>query len=126
MGDNYIDSFNPYSLHDVVDGTMPEPEDHSDDPADFPVTEFYGLHITYLGNDEYQVVYDGHAGRVEVFDQDEYDDVLELVDSLMRHIFEIDHRDFEGLVEYAGRQITEDESKVEENPDLYLLLPAGV
>lgn len=123
MGDNPIDPFNEYSLHDVVDGTMPEPEDYGESMIDHPVTEFYGLHITYLGDDRYQIVYDGHADRICVFEQDDYDDVLELVAELVDYLLDIHRLDKEGVVDLAGKIITSDKERADADPGLYLYVP---
>ena len=123
MGHGPIDPFSEYSLHDVVDGTMPEPEDYGDRPHDFPVTSYYGFHVTYLGDGEYQIVYDGHVGRVKEFEDGHYEDVLELVADLTDLVLEVIEEDMDHLVSVAGKQITHDEEKANENPQHYLHIP---
>lgn len=116
-----IDSHSEYSLYDIVDGTLGF-EDHQ--PAGS--VEFYGFHILPVSQNknEYIVQYDGHIGTIDTIRSEEYDDVLELVDDLMTHVFEAHHHDYQGtkkeFVEWAGKIMTDNKQKAEENPELYI------
>jgi len=123
MGSGPIDPHSEYSLHDVVAGTMPDPDDYGELVTDHPVTEFYGLHITHLGDGQYQIVYDGHAGTVDRFTADDYGDVLELVDDLIGYMLFIQEESDEDVVDLAGKMITTNAKRANEDPDLYLHVP---
>lgn len=114
-----IDSFSEYSLYDVLEN------DH-DPRGDFHF-EYYGFHLVPQGTGRYHVQYDGHAGSVMSFDRGEYDDVLELVADLNDVLMESYHYDYQddkaGLVEWAGKIMTSDKDRAEENPELYLYIP---
>lgn len=119
-----IDSFSDHSLYDVLDGSLGF--DDRGRPAGS--IDFYGFHIMPQNDEgEYVVQYDGHMGRIDRIDANDYDDVLELVDDLMTHVFEAHHYDYqddkEELVEWAGRIMTDDAQKAEENPGLYVYIP---
>lgn len=97
------------------------------DPYEDETPEFRGLFINGDGNGRYHVQYDGHAGRIMEFHRDDYNDPLalvnDLVDCLIR-INDFDYRDDkEGLVEWAGKIMTSDPERAEENPELYLKIP---
>ena len=119
-----IDSYSDHSLYDVLDGSLGF---ENNQPAG--AIDFYGFHITPTSPNggSYMVSYDGHAGTVDEFKSDDFDDVLELVDHLMSFVLragDFDHQDDrEALVEWAGKIVTDDPEKVEERPDLYMKLP---
>lgn len=119
-----IDPFSPYDLHDVVNGDVPEPDWET---GETPTTEYVGFHLMYLGGGEWQVQYDGHAGTVDKFHEDDYSDVLELVDDINNHVLRVNEFDYqndkEALVEWAGKIMTSDKQKADENPDLYINIP---
>jgi len=122
-----IDSHSEYSLYDIVNDNLgfadlgrgfPEPEGSID---------FYGIHV-FPANDsgEYVLQYDGHVGEIDIIDSDDYDDVLELVDELLMIVGEIDNLTTPELVEYAGKIMTHDKERAEEEPDLYEYVPDNV
>ena len=119
-----IDPYSPYSLQDFVISNPPEPDYEN---GDMPTIEYEGFHIMHLGDGDCQVQYDGHAGIVKRYNTDGYNDVLELVSDLNRLVSrrnEYDYQDDkEGLVEWAGKIMTSDVERAEENPDLYIHIP---
>lgn len=118
--DGPIDRFSPYSLYDVLENDYKPWED------DFHF-EYYGFHIVPQGGGSYHVQYDGHVGQVMTFHRDEYDDVLELVADLNDILIRAQEYNYaddkEGLVEWAGKIMTGNEQRAEENPDLYAHIP---
>lgn len=113
-----------YSLYDVIAGRLDDPY-HGE--GEQWTVDYHGLVICNQGNGTYHVQLEGHAGHVMEFHPDDYEDVLELVSDLneeliRRHDFDyLD--DKEGLVEWAGKIMTSDEEKAEENPELYMKIP---
>jgi hypothetical protein len=99
-------SYGELSLRDVVNKDL----DTSD------VCELWGVFIHPHGDGEYALQYDGHAGGVKTIHNDDYDDVLELVEEIHRITVEIAEMDREELVEYAGRIMTEDKTEAENSP----------
>jgi len=120
MGEYGIDPHSEYSLYDVLEN------DYKPYEGDFHL-EYHGFHIIPQGNGTYHVQLDGHAGSVMSFHRSDYDDVLELVADLNDCVFEYVHYDYqddkEELVEWAGKIMTGDEERAEENSDLYLYVP---
>jgi hypothetical protein len=118
----YIDSHSDHSLYDVFDGSLGFDGGRPEGSIDF-----YGFHLMPSGTGTYNVQYDGHAGRIDTVDPDDYDDILELVDDLMTHVFEAHHFDYqddkEALVEWAGKIMTDDKERAEQNPELYIHVP---
>jgi len=116
-----IDPHSEHSLYDILDGSLAFENNRPEGSVDF-----YGFHImpTTPGGGTYNVQYDGHVGTVGTINSEDYDDVLELVDDLMTHVFrshEYDYQDDkEALVEWAGKIMTSDKDRAEENPDLYI------
>lgn len=115
-----IDSFSPYSLYDVLENDFDPLED------DFHF-DYHGFHIVPQGSGRYIVQYDGHVGRVMSFHRDDYSDVLELVadlNELVHRAFHYDYQDDkEELVEWAGKIMTRNENRAEENPELFVHMP---
>jgi hypothetical protein len=105
MGKNVI-SYGELSLRDVVNKDL--------DTAD--VCELWGIFIHPHGDGEYGLQYDGHVGLVETIHNDDYDDVLELVEEIHRITVEIAEMDREELVEYAGKIMTEDKAEAVNSP----------
>lgn len=97
------------------------------DPFDDDHPEFRGFFICPQGNGRYHVQYDGHAGSVMKFHRDDYDDPLSLADDLVDCLIRLNNFDYrddkEALVEWAGKMMTRDEEKAEENPNLYIKIP---
>lgn len=97
------------------------------DPVEDETPEFCGFFLQPVGGGEYQVQYDGHAGRVMTFDRRNYDDVLMLIDDLLDCVFRAQEYDYqdnkEELVEWAGQIVTSDKERAEERPDLYVYIP---
>jgi len=128
-GMGIIDTHSEYSLYDVFDGSL----GMSDQGRGFTEPEgsidFYGFHILPANdNGTYIVQYDGHVGQIDRIEADDYDDVLELVDALMRHVFRAHNYDYrddkEELVEWAGKiMVDEGDERAEERPDLYVEVP---
>lgn len=122
MADYGIDSFSEHSLYDILEKDLEAPEDNG--------TEYYGFHIVPQRGGRYIVQYDGHCGMVMQFENDDYDDVLELVADLNELVFEAHHYDYqddkEALVEWAGKIMTDDKEKAEANPELYQHIPQDV
>lgn len=117
-----IDPFTENSLYDFIgeDADLTPGEDHF---------EFYGIHLTPQGGTRFIAQIDGHAGAVEDFNAEDYDDVLELIDDLMdiytlrqEYDWQAKGEDYPSreLVEWAGRVMTSDPNK---DPDLYLHIP---
>jgi len=123
MSDYGIDRLSEYSLYDVLENDF----DPWDDDFHF---EYYGFHIVPQSNGRYHAQYDGHAGSVFTFENDDYDDVLELVadlNSLLLRVTEFDYQDDkEGLVEWAGKIMTSDKDRADQNPELYIHVPNNV
>lgn len=120
-----IDTYSEYSLYDVLDGSLGFANGRPEGSIDF-----YGFHImpTSRQSNKYVVQYDGHAGAVDHINADEYGDVLELVDELMKHVFEAHHYDYqddkEELVDWAGKiMVDEGDERAAKNPDLYMEVP---
>jgi len=119
-----IDTHSEHSLYDILDGSL-----GFEDGRPEGTVEFYGFHIMPVAGDggRYNVQYDGHVGIVDTIDSEDYDDVLELVDDLQTHVFHAQQFDYaddkEGLTEWAGRIMTSDEEKADENPDVYVCVP---
>jgi len=119
-----IDTHSDYSLYDIVNGDLgfddmgrgfQEPEGSID---------FYGVHVIPANDKgEYMLQYDGHVGKIDTIQADDYDDVLELVKDLLGYVYEIDELTTPELVEYAGKIMTHDEERAEEEPDLYQHVP---
>lgn len=119
--DDPIDPWSDITLYDIVEGDVPTPDFHNNRVDSY---DYYGFHILPTSNGKFHVQYDGHAGTVMEFKSDDYDDVLELVDDLNYLIFESHQLDgLEETVEWAGKLITEDKEKHDENPELYLHVP---
>ena len=125
----YIDHFSDHTLYDVLDGNMSIHKDPETGEYSFDTFEFYGFHIVPQNEDggKYHVQLDGHAGTLDEIKSDDYDDVLELVDDLMSHVFllaEYDYQDDqEALVEWAGRIMTGNKDRADEDPGTYLYVP---
>lgn len=121
MGKYGIDPYSEYSLYDILENNYHAQKD------DFHF-EYHGFHIVPQTGGRYHVQYDGHAGSVMDFHRDDYDDVLELVADLNDLLLESYHYDYqddkEGLVEWAGKIMTDNEEKAAENPELYLKIPS--
>jgi len=119
-----IDSFSEYSLYDVLNNDI-----GFEDGRPAGSVDFAGFHImpNSPSSDRHTVQYDGHAGEVATIESSDYDDVLELVDDLLTYVFEIQHYlesdDKHELVDYAGKIMTDDAEKAEENPELYIHIP---
>lgn len=119
--DGPIDPYSPYSLYDVLDGSL-EPG------ASF---EYEGVHVVCQTEGYYHAQVDGHVGSVDDFHADEFDDVLELVDRLnglvaewwMRSEEATYHDNEEALIEWAGKYVTRDEAKASENPEKWIYVP---
>jgi hypothetical protein len=121
-----IDPHSEHSLYDILDGSLGLSNGQPEGSVDF-----YGFHVTPRNDDgEYMVMYDGHVGTIDEFSSEDYDDVLELVDDLMSHVFQSHEYDYqddkEALVEWAGKITTSDEERAEEQPGLYMYVPAEV
>lgn len=115
---DYIDPFSEHSLYDLLASDVPVGES----------TEYMGFHQVVQHDDgRFAAQLDGHAGRVEVFDPDEYDDVLELVDDLndlVARYQEYEYQDDrEALVGWAGKIMTSDEERAESNPETHIHIP---
>lgn len=121
-----IDPHSEYSLYDVIEGEMPEPQVEGGEVVESGSVEYMGFHIMCAGEGRYQVQLDGHAGAVMRFSADEYDDVLELVDDLNSLVIRRDAMEYAGdkedLVEWAGPMMTSNEEKAEDS-DLYVHVP---
>lgn len=120
MGEHGIDPHSEYSLYDVLENDYTPWED------DFHF-EYHGFHLTPQGNGQYHVQLDGHAGSVFQFHRTDYEDVLELVADLNDVLFEYVHYDYQNdkkeLVEWAGKIMTNDKEKADEEPDMYIHVP---
>lgn len=123
----YIDKFSDKTLYDVLDGNLTiKIEDGIPNGDRY---EFYGFHIVPQNAEGgvYDVQYDGHAGSVGKIHSDDYEDVLELVDDLMDHVFRVQEfhyqHDKEELVEWAGKIMTSDKERAEKEPSLYIHIP---
>lgn len=120
MSDYGIDRHSEYSLYDVLENDYEPWED------DFHF-EYFGFHLIPQGGGKYHAQYDGHAGSVMKFHRDDYDDVLELVadlNDLLLRVGEYHYQDDkEALVDWAGKIMTNDKEKAEEEPGLYLHIP---
>ena len=92
--------------------------------------EYMGFHIMRVGDDIYNVQYDGHAGSVGTIHPSEFNSALEIVDELNRYVILLQehttHGDFEDLVDWAGPAFTSYKDKAEENPDQYVYVPDEV
>jgi len=119
MGDYGISPFTENSLYDVLESDLVPGED--------PAPEYYGFFIQPQGSGHYHVQYDGHVGSVMEFHRDDYEDVLELVADLNDCLLKLQNYDYqddkEALVEWAGKIMTEDKEKADEQPDLYMHVP---
>jgi hypothetical protein len=115
-----IDPFSPFDFYDVLRGDIPAGES----------TEYLGFHLPSQGNGVVHIQPDGYAGSLGRLDADDYDDVLEVVAELNSHHVEWSnlqsHGDLEERVERAGKLMTSDPEKAEENPELYLHVPNDV
>jgi len=123
-----IDTHSKHSLYDVVNGDLGVAEQGRGFKEPEGSVDFYGFHIMPQNDDgEYIVQYDGHIGSIDRIDCNDFDDVLGLVDHLMTHVFEAHHHDYqddkEGLVEWAGKIMTSDPKRAEEEPELYTHIP---
>ena len=124
-----IDPWSDHSLYDVLNGDLGMSDQGRGYAEPEGAIDFYGFHLLPQNDDgKYVVQYDGHAGRVDMIDAEDFDDVLELVDHLMDHVFEAHHYDYqddkEELVKWAGKiMVDEGDERAEENPDLYLEVP---
>ncbi|WP_435552768.1 hypothetical protein [Natrinema sp. CGMCC1.2065] len=105
-----IDPYSEYDLYDVINGDLPMGE----------TTEYEGLHLTAGGN-EVMVIPDGHAGTVDEIDPADYDDVLELVADLNKHVRLWNELEEDELLEWAGPLVTTDESK--QDDDRFVVVP---
>ena len=114
---DYIDTHSEYSLYDVLNNEIPAGQS----------TEYMGFHIVSQGTGTYHAQLDGHAGEVKTLNHEDYDDVLELVDdlnSLVVQHMEYDYQqDKDALVEWAGKIMTSNKERAEENPEQYIHLP---
>jgi len=114
---------NGESLHDVIDN------DIQHYPIDGAVCEYQGFHIQPSTAVSYIVQYDGHAGSVMHFRSSDYDNVLELVSDLNDRVLKLREYNYqddkEALVDWAGKIITSDESRAEENPEMYVHAPTA-
>jgi len=106
-----LDPLSDYSLHDVVDGSMPVGGS----------TEYRGLHICAQGNDVFHLVPDGHVGYVAEIQSEQFDDVLGLVNELNRYAsivwFEADRA---WRIENCGRLITSDPARKDNEDYVYV------
>lgn len=116
MTKDYIDTHSEHSLYDVLNNTIPAGES----------TEYMSFHIVSQGTGTYHAQLDGHAGQVESFTHEDYDDVLELVgdlNNLVTRRWEYDYQDDkQALVEWAGEIMTRDEEKAKDS-DIYIHIP---
>lgn len=119
-----IDSHSEYSLYDVLNNDIGFEHGRPAGSVDF-----YGFHVMPVSpdSDRHVVQYDGHAGAVDHVHSSDYDDVLALVDDLMDHVFEAHHYDYQddkaALVDWAGKIMTSDAERADQNPDLYMHVP---
>lgn len=114
---DYIDPYSDYSLYDVLEGDVMEGGES---------TEYEGFHIVAQGNGTFHVQPDGYAGQLWAFEADEYDDVLELVDDLnYDRLMFWEEYDEETRIEEAGKIMTSDKERAEENPEKYLFVPSN-
>ncbi len=104
-------------LQKIIDGDLDTAES----------VEYLGYHIMSQGDGTYNVQLDGYAGSVGVIDVEEHDSALEIVDEINRidtlreeHMY---HGDEEDMVEWAGKIMTNDEERVEEEPEMYVYVP---
>lgn len=123
-----IDTHSEHSLYDILDGSLGMSDQGRGYAEPEGGVDFYGFHIMPANDDgSYVVQYDGHAGQVDRFDAEEFDDVLELVDHLMTFVFEAHHYDYQDdkaeLVEWAGKIMTSDKDRADAEPDLYIHIP---
>jgi hypothetical protein len=120
-----IDPYSPWDLYDVVEDNIPSPFDAGDDER--TATEYRGMHILKVDDDRYIVQLDGHIGKVMEFRPEDYDDVLELVADLNDKVSRWnEYRNAESdskLVEWAGRFVTSDKEKAEQEPDKWIHVP---
>lgn len=120
-----IDPYSPHSLYDIINNDIPDPQEGT-----HASVEYEGFHIMHQGGGRFGVQLDGHAGQVDRFHADDYGDVLELVDDLNRHVTlrsEFHYQDDkEELVEWAGKIMTSDKERAENDPELYLFVPDTV
>lgn len=91
------------------------------------VVEYEGFFLMNQGTGRYDVQLDGHAGSVYHFNEDEFEDPLELVDELNDlwwMAFELEMSDDrQELIDWAGRIMTENEERAEEEPETYVYIP---
>ena len=124
-GMGIIDSHSDYSLYDIVNGDLGFADLGNGYEEPEGTVTVQGLHI-FPANDKnrYNVQLDGHVGLVDTFESTEFDDVLELVDYLLTHLAEINHRegDREALVDYAGKLLVTDKDKAADS-ELYEYAP---
>lgn len=90
-------------------------------------TDYLGFHLVKNGDGIYHVQMDGHIGQIEMIDIDEYDTALELVDELNRidalraeHMYMGNDDD---IIDFAGKIMTEDKERAEEEPERYTYVP---
>lgn len=107
------------TLYDVVNGDLEPPKiEGPEDEVTGGSLEYQGLHINAVSDGSYIVQVDGHVGRVMDFDAGEYDDALELVDDLNSLWVRVHHYraqdDEDGLVEWAGKKMTHDPERAEQ------------
>lgn len=100
-----IDRFSEFTVQDILDGEL----DYTD------AFEFYGFHIQKVSEGRYGLQLDGHVGMIEEFEVADYDTteglIADWLDVYNRYIHEIDKRDDDELVEFAGPIWTDDEQK---------------
>jgi len=124
-----IDTHSDYSLYDIINGDLGFADLGNGYPEPEGTVSIGGLHI-FPANDSgnYSMQLDGHVGLVDTVDADDYGDVLELVDDILTHLSEINHRagDDEALVQYAGKVMTSNETRAEEQPEIYEYVPEDV
>lgn len=128
-----IDPWSPNSLSDIVNGDVAEPDEEEGVPIydDEHTFEYYGFFIHHQGGGHFEVQYDGRLGRVDEFDAEDFDSVLELVDrlnELLIYSFEMEYQDAteEGrpnMTDWAGPMVTSDQEEVEEFPEQYVYVP---
>jgi hypothetical protein len=100
-----------------------------DQPEAFP---YQGLFVLDHPDGTCEVQLDGHCGTIDEFHINDVENVAELVDRLNTHVNKVYDIQIESdspeetskrLVEWAGRVVTHDEERAQENPDIYALIP---
>lgn len=89
--------------------------------------DYLGFHIVHQHKGKYHIQADGHAGMVGEFHVDEFDSALELVDEINRydtireeHMY---YGDDDAMIGWAGKLMTSDEEKADEEPEKYVYIP---